>query len=48
MLTGLKVSSLACKYVFYGPELNTKGEPPEWNSEGLEMKHTTRKSSKIR
>ena len=26
MLTGLKVSYLACKYVFYKPEHNTKGE----------------------
>ena len=25
MLTGLKVSSLACKYVFYRPECNAKG-----------------------
>ena len=27
MLTGLKVSSLTCKYAFYGPEHNTKGGP---------------------
>ena len=26
MLTGMKVSSLACKCVFYRPEYNTKGE----------------------
>ena len=27
MLTGLKVSSLACKCVFYRPEHNDKEEP---------------------
>ena len=27
MLTGLKVSSLACKYIFYRPEHNAKGGP---------------------
>ena len=27
MLTGLKVSSLACKCVFYRPEHNAKEEP---------------------
>ena len=27
MLTGLKVSSLACKCVFYRPEQNAKGGP---------------------
>ena len=27
MLTGLKVSSLACKCVFYRPEHNEKGGP---------------------
>ena len=27
MLTGLKVSSLTRKCVFYRPELNAKGEP---------------------
>ena len=27
MLRGLKVSSLACKCVFYRPEHNTKREP---------------------
>ena len=27
MLTGLKVSSLTCKCVFYRPELNVKTEP---------------------
>ena len=37
MLTGLKVSSLACKSVFYRPEHNVKGRPMELNFEGLEM-----------
>ena len=27
MLTGLEVSSLTCKCVFYGPELNAKAVP---------------------
>ena len=27
MLKGLKVLSLACKCVFYGPEYNAKGGP---------------------
>ena len=27
MLTGLKMSSLACKCLFYRPEDNVKGEP---------------------
>ena len=27
MLAGLKVSSLACKFVFYRPEHNAKGGP---------------------
>ena len=33
MLTGLQVSSLPCKYVFYGPEHNVKGGPHgiKWN-----------------
>ena len=33
MLTGLKVSSLACKSVFYRPEHNVKGRPMELNFE---------------
>ena len=37
MLTGLNVSSLTCKCVFYGPEHNTKGDPLKLNFEGLEM-----------
>ena len=38
VLTGLKVSSLAWKCVFYRPEHNGKGEGPmELNFEGLEM-----------
>ena len=32
----LKVSSLACKCVFFRPELNAKGDPMELNFEGLE------------
>ena len=32
----LKVSSLACKCVFYRPELNAKGDPMELNFESLE------------
>ena len=38
MLTGLKVSSLTCKCVFYRPEINAKGGPH--GLEGLEIKHT--------
>ena len=34
MLTGLKVSSLACKFVFYRTKQNAKGG---LNFEGLEM-----------
>ena len=39
MLTGLKVSSFACKCVFYRPEHNARVErdPMELNFEGLEM-----------
>ena len=37
MLTDLKLSSLACKCVFYIPEHNAKGEPIELSFEGLEM-----------
>ena len=36
MLTGLKVSSLVCKCVFYRPEYNTKEGPMKLNFEGLE------------
>ena len=36
MLTGLKVTSLDCKYVFYTLELNTKGGAQKLNSKGLE------------
>ena len=36
MLTGLKVTSLGCKYVFYTLELNTKGGAQKLNSKGLE------------
>ena len=37
MLTDLKVSSLACKCVFYRPEHDAKADPMELNFEGLEM-----------
>ena len=37
MLTGLKVSSLVCKCVFYRPEPNAKGGFPELNFDGLKM-----------
>ena len=37
MLTGLKVSSVACKRIFHTPEHNAKGVPMEMNFEGLEM-----------
>ena len=37
MLTCLKVSFLACKSVFYGPENNPKGNLVELNFGGLEM-----------
>ena len=37
MLTGLKVSSLACKRAFHVPEQNAKRDPKELSFEGLEM-----------
>ena len=37
MLTGLKVSSLACKSVFYRPERSAKGGPLELSFESFEM-----------
>ena len=38
MLTGLKFSSLACKYIFYRPEHNAKrGDLIELNFEDIEM-----------
>ena len=37
MLTGLKVSSLAWKRIFYRPEHSAKEEPVELNFEGLDM-----------
>ena len=37
MLTGLLLPSLACKWVFYGPENNAKSNPMEMNFEGFEM-----------
>ena len=36
MLTGLKLTSLDCKYAFYTLELNTKGGAQKLNSQGLE------------
>ena len=36
MLTDLKVSFLACQYLFYRPEYGAKG-PLELNFESLEM-----------
>ena len=51
MLTGLKVSSLTCKCVFYRPELNAKAGPhviefcKPWNEtyQWIELKEYTRK-----
>ena len=37
MLTGLKESFLAYKYIFYRPEHKAKGFTMELNFEGLEM-----------
>ena len=37
MITGLKLSSLACKCIYYRTEHKAKGEPMELNFEGLEM-----------
>ena len=37
MLRGSKLSSLACKCIFYSPEHMQKGDPRELNFEGLEM-----------
>ena len=37
MLTALKVSFFACKYVFYRPEDNAKGNPMEPNFGDLEI-----------
>ena len=51
MLSGLKVSFLACKCAFYRPEHNVRWDPIELNFEGLEMKKRnvpTDKSSKSR
>ena len=39
MLTGLKVSSLACKCVLYRPERNAKENLMELDFEGLEMQN---------
>ena len=43
---GLKVSSLACKYVFYRPKHNVKDRPHEtvfWRSSNRKMKYTYKK-----
>ena len=43
MLIGLKVSSMACKYIFYRPEHNAKGGPHGtefWRSWNAKMKYT--------
>ena len=37
MLTGLKVWSFSCKYVFYRQEHNAKRDSMKLNFEGLEM-----------
>ena len=39
MLTGLKVSSLACECVLYRPERNAKENLIELDFEGLEMQN---------
>ena len=39
ILTGPKVSSLACKFVFYRPEHNAKVDLMEFNCDGLESKN---------
>ena len=39
MLTKLKVSSLACKCVFYRPKHNAKGSCHELNFKGLAMQN---------
>ena len=38
MLTGLKMSSLVCRRIFYGSEHNAKWEPMNMNFEGLEIR----------
>ena len=43
MLTSIKVSSLACEYVFYRPEHNANGGPHGiefWRSLNIENKYT--------
>ena len=37
MITGLKLSSLACKCVYYRTEHKAKREPMELSFEGFEM-----------
>ena len=48
MLTGLKLFSLTCKYVFYRTELNAEGDSIEFNFEGLKVKQTKRIELKSR
>ena len=47
VLTGLKVSPLTCKCVFYGPELMQRRNPMELNFASLEIKHTNGQSLKL-
>ena len=49
MLIGLKVSSLACKCVFYRPEHNANGKPHTiefCSSRNVKMRFTNGESSK--
>ena len=39
VLTGVKVSYLKCKCVFYRPENNVKKDPMKLNFSGLEMQN---------
>ena len=50
MLTGLNVSSFACKCVFYRPDSNAKGGPHKvelWRSWNTEIKHTIVRAQKV-
>ena len=55
MLTGLEVSSLTCKCVFYGPELNAKARPhgiefsKPWNetTDGSSLRNIQKKNGVI-
>ena len=51
MITGLKVSSFACKYLFYRPEYNVKWglhKTEFWRFWNAKMKYTKGQSSKTR